>query len=499
MASLGGGGIIPDTWDYEADVVIVGFGGAGSAAAHKACELGAEVLILEKMSEQYSGGDTCCCAGMLTAGKDPEEFIESSNYTMSEASANALSQAVDEAYDWAVSTGLTFYENIAVVEGGAPILYQSISRAALESGANVLYETPATELIQDPVTKEIKGVYASQNGSRIAVKARKGVLLCCGDYMASPELMSTFHFSHLVQYSGGSPAITGDGIIMANAVGAKLTHTSDLCIEWGGLAIRKAGDELGTGLIYAGAGGADVYNPDVAFGTESRIFVNYSGERFMDEYAFLNHTKTTKTLSMLDITGAITDSFKEYVNLPMFLVMDSTCFNAGPLIGTVGGTWFESKGIYSWSADNQAELQKGWIVQADTLDELAAKMTSKYYMTGESVTVPADALKATVEKYNAGCAAGTDEFNRTAIAPMTTSPYYAAELCLEGIYTLGALAGDEKARVLNWSDEPIPRLYRCGNTGQGTEWMPIGVGGALGHGFMAAADVVTLDAWDEAQ
>ena len=50
--------LIPKTWDLEADVVVVGFGAAGAAASVTACELGAEVLILEKAPKGQEGGNT---------------------------------------------------------------------------------------------------------------------------------------------------------------------------------------------------------------------------------------------------------------------------------------------------------------------------------------------------------------------------------------------------------------------------------------------------------
>ena len=111
-----------------------------------------------------------------------------------------------------------------------------------------------------------------------------------------------------------------------------------------------------------------------------------------------------------------------------------------------------------WSEDNSAEIQKGWILKADTIDELIEKMA-------EVDEAPdAEAVKATIEKYNGYCAAGSDpDFQRTeaTLAPVSTPPYYAYPLYPGGCSTLGGPKKDVNAQVLDLDDKPIGRSV-CG-------------------------------------
>jgi len=494
---------IPETWDYEADIVILGFGGAGGAAAAKAAELGAQVIILEKMTEELAGGDTYCFGGGFFAPTGMEAYYYNANGTMTEETANEIFAKASEVYEWMSGSGLVYRENGYEVEGGAPAFYEVLRQNVLAAGAQVLYETPGVSLIQDPVTKEIKGVNALQGDKAITVKAKKGVIIATGDYVANHELCEALHWRQLKWATAGTPAATGEGGLMALAVGAKLEHANNNCWEWASVALRAASEEIGTAVLYTQASLEQIMaNAEGSSGVESKIFVNAAGKRFMDETTSLNHQKTTTDLPFLNLYAPLMDPNKEYVNLPMFLVIDDTCFKAAPLGKSIGINnpvcWAQCKGIYTWSDDNVAELDRGWILKADTIEELAAKMTSTTYMAGTSVTVPADALKQTIDEYNAGCAAGQDAFGRQVPQPIMTPPFYAVEVMPATVYTLGFLQADEKSRVISVENQPIPRLYGAGNVGQGTEMMPIGVCGTMGRGYMAAYDAAALTAWDAA-
>lgn len=59
--------------------------------------------------------------------------------------------------------------------------------------------------------------------------------------------------------------------------------------------------------------------------------------------------------------------------------------------------------------------------------------------------------------------------------PLDTPPYYAAEMNMCTLYSIGGLDGDEHSRVLDWDNQPIGRLYRAGNIGLNSDWFPLGV------------------------
>lgn len=113
--------------------------------------------------------------------------------------------------------------------------------------------------------------------------------------------------------------------------------------------------------------------------------------------------------------------------------------------------------IYLWSDDNLKEIDKGWIVKADTLPELAQKMK-----------VDPKGLEETIGKFNNYRAAGKDtEFSRNApsVLPLQTPPFYGIELGLSLINTQGGPRHNQHCQVLDYDNKPIPRLYAAGELG----------------------------------
>jgi predicted oxidoreductase len=113
--------------------------------------------------------------------------------------------------------------------------------------------------------------------------------------------------------------------------------------------------------------------------------------------------------------------------------------------------------IYEWSGDNRAEIDKGWIFQAETIADLAGK-----------IGADAAALETTIRDYNRACADSHDpQFGRTeaSLAPLDTPPYYAIELALTLVNTQGGPKHNIDCQVLDYNDKPIPRLYAAGELG----------------------------------
>lgn len=79
---------LPSAWDYEAEVVICGFGGAGAMAAKEAVACGLSHIVFEKAPEQYAGGATTCCAGVCNATTNVEALVASSMGYMTEEAAH---------------------------------------------------------------------------------------------------------------------------------------------------------------------------------------------------------------------------------------------------------------------------------------------------------------------------------------------------------------------------------------------------------------------------
>ena len=183
---------------------------------------------------------------------------------------------------------------------------------------------------------------------------------------------------------------------------------------------------------------------------KSWIEIDSDSKRFYDE-AGSYHRQHMKYMEY----GRYVDLPHERA-LPVSLIFDEKTREAGS-IGSQWLSWPTTTEGYTWSNDNLAEIEKGWIIKADTIEELAEKIDRD----------PAE-LKATIDAWNAACDAGVDaEFGRDPekMAKIDTAPYYAVSITPTLVATTGGAKRDTAGRVLNWNDEPIAGLYEAGELG----------------------------------
>jgi succinate dehydrogenase/fumarate reductase flavoprotein subunit len=452
--------------DDETDVLIVGYGAAGANAAIAAHDAGARVLILEKLG--FPGGNSGVCAGAMVI---PESMDEAIKYYRALSFGTADEELIRSFAEEMIGiprllTGLGAEFKVRRTEppNFPSFLSGQVKRIQVSpTGADgfrflqalvesrkvkVLMETGATALIQDPRTREVIGVKAQRQGKEMTLLARRAVILACGGYGYNRRMLADFHFPGATDYifPWGTPGNTGDGIKMASEAGAALWHMASL--EWGAFTARKPSQKFGT-AVGAGLGRT---MPEGSF-----IFVNKYGKRFMPENTSLIHRKAPLEILFFDHERA------EYRNLPAYMVFDDAYRRKGPIAsrrehfqemwgGPVGYPAVHK--IYEWSRDNQAEIDQGWVLQADTLADLAGK-----------IGADAPALEETVGHFNRACSEGGDpQFARPAksLAPLETPPYYAVELALTLVNTQGGPKHNKDCQVLDFSDRAIPRLYAVG-------------------------------------
>jgi len=183
------------------------------------------------------------------------------------------------------------------------------------------------------------------------------------------------------------------------------------------------------------------------------IFVNKYGKRFMKETKSIYHYKGPLDVFLFDHERA------EYPNVPAYLIFDDVHRKSGPISrkppDPVGYEIVHK--VHDWSNDNALEIDKGWIIKADTLADLAGK-----------INVERAGLEETIKQFNSYAAAGKDgAFNRSrdSMAPIQTPPYYALELGLVLVNTQGGPKHNRYGQVLDPDDKPIPRLYAAGELG----------------------------------
>jgi succinate dehydrogenase/fumarate reductase flavoprotein subunit len=513
---------LPETWDHEADVVVVGYGGGGACAAIEASDAGASVILLEKVPESLRGGNTSVSAAGMAQPYDKDMAVDhlyalclgNTDYPSTSLElVRAYVENIDGVFEWVSSRGGEWQTeglqhdaawNFVTGELGSDVagpgslhesgfddmtpvdkgygFFKFLSGLVEGKEIQVMYETPAQGLVQDPRTKEILGVKATNSsGEDIYLKARKGVVMALGGYENSPELQSQFLIPGIRLYPSGTPGNTGDGVYMVQEVGAALWHMNSATTARPGFLVPGR-------LMTPPQEWDGPYRVALGKGKQhSYIVVNKYGNRFADVLGIQNYTKKGSLMSstpFLYFDGNTFDPTEkgEYTNIPFFLIFDESRRLAGSWAvdglpgvqyGFAGG-----KGLYTWSEDCSKELENGLITQAGTIGELATKLG-----------IDATGLEATVAKYNGYCAAGEDaDFGRRAdtLHPLVTPPFYGTSLCLQISCTQGGPKRNGNAEVVDKNDKAIPRLYAAGEFG--------GIQGAMFHGTLCLDDAVMTGA-----
>ena len=337
-------------------------------------------------------------------------------------------------------------------EKAGPGLWQTLANAVEKvRQIKVLYATAGKELVQNPVTKEILGVVADEAGKKIHVKAKKGVILTCGGFEWNEEMKMEFFGYPTAFYA--NPGNTGEGIKMAQGVGAALWHINSC----GGRGIPK------TGLVPNPSGGYPHFG---AF-----IHVDKLGRRFYDE-SLSNYggSKKRPHTVWLEVLGFNT-TLHTFPKIPSYCIFDEATRLKGPICGNaIRGLLPDGKiqFFYQWSSDNSVEIEKGWIIKGETIEELAEKIKKTAENGGY---MDAATLKNTLTKWNKYCAAGKDsEFGADLdyLKPINKPPYYAQMLLPAGMATYGGPKRNAKSQVVDTADRPIPRLYAAGESDQFT-------------------------------
>ena len=440
---------VPKKWDQEFDVVILGAGGAGLAAAIEARDRGAKTVVLEKMP--VVGGSTIICGGALAfAGtdlqeqknvKDSKELLYKDLMTVGENMNDpVLVQAyVDnqmETYNWLKKIGVKF-TSLSIASGmSVPRAHQVIPSDALkvltdavkERGGQIVMETSGTKLVMDEKTGKIRGVIAERKGKKIAYGARKSVILASGGFSMNRELVAKFVPPMAKARTLVSPGCNGDGLKMAWAYGADFKDMPYIKATFGYHPESKSTKERAH-IYYKGA-----------------IIVNKEGKRFVNEsisYKLLGDAALAQT----DAMG--------------FSVWDAAIKEA-------------AKGDALAPVDQLEKL--GLLYIAPTIGELASKMG-----------VPAQTLEESVTEYNANVEKGTDPLGRKTLVAgfgkpvkIEKPPFYAFKSTGVILGTYGGLSINAKAQVLDIFGEAIPGLYAAGEVTGGVHGAAYMTGTAFG-------------------
>ncbi len=481
---------MPESWDAETDVLVIGYGGAGAVTAVTAHDAGARVMVIEKQAEDAHTSNTQMCLGVFLSPDTVEDTLAYMsvaslvNVDMPESkdidddTIRVWAEESVKNRDWLTAMGATGFEmfsnagrdsdwpgNDAIKayqmkkpDGTAGVgvdLFAFLDGLVQERGIEVRWNTPANRLIADP-SGVIVGVRVLQDGVEKSIRAARAVVLTTGGY----EFDQAAHRTYLPSYPMvfyGNPDNTGDGLRMAQDVGADLWH---MTVLGGGFKFKF--DDFPTAFA-------------PSFGTGSYVIVDRSGRRFNSE---------TKLGGYSGYWNALVYDTVNYTwpRIPTWFVFDEKRRQAGPIVWTAFGA-AGPIGMYDWSDDNSTEVESGWISSSDTLEGLAAK-----------IGVAPDALTDEVRGFNAGHGRGRDRaFDRpmNTIAPLDTPPYYAVPLWPGLNNTFGGPRRNAKSQILDTFGAPIERLYSAGELGSIFVQYPQGganIGECLAFGRIAGAN-----------
>lgn len=499
---------IPDA-DVTADVVVIGSGASGFMSAITAAKAGSKVVVLEK------AGNLAAVNGVKVSGpfavNTPvlrergttltvnEVFQHVMNYTHWEPNSALIRNYLEhssEAVENLLEIGYQFKEAnfrfktpFVDEKGGFHLILTDVDKrvrlwteAYEKYGVDAFFNTAAKEVLKE--NGKIAGVAGQRkDGSKVTVHA-KSVIIASGGYLGNKELLLKYlGTTHVNVAARGKSLCTGDGLAIAQKAGTILDKTFGYCgCEYGGTNPKASRPAT-----------QDKYDQNLAFkfGIYGNLLVDNQGKRFMNEGLLCDYPMSYGEEPTLRHSPYYAIVDQEYVDK----MRDEGLYEYLTKRGANHDNWFigsyykQRGALRSLDSDLEEGIHEGWIVKADTLEELAKK-------TGF------DHLTGTVASYNSYCEKGEDEqfgANPWYLSSVKQGPFYAIECEVSAWSTFGGVKTDDECRALAEDDQVIPGMYVVGTDNGSMMYSPyydipgfcygscIGSGVIAGHGASAYA------------
>ncbi|MEQ3363030.1 FAD-dependent oxidoreductase [Raoultibacter massiliensis] len=426
---------------HDCDILVIGSGAAGLAAAVQAGELGANTICIE--SQSVAGGNMNGVEGCFGVGSrmqkeegievDPGEVIrleiEQSQYRCSGPGYVDMVHNSGENIDWLLDNGVTFGQ-VDVDKGDILVFHRfanhtggkdyvpAMVEAAEKNGVTFMYDTEGTSLIKAD-DGSVAGAYAeTKGGDAIQINA-KSVIIATGGFADNQDYMAECGLKPNSYVIGGVPGHDGLGHQMGIGAGAKSNRESTAML---------AAFKVPTTPGYYDNGKFDFV---VGIAAPYSMWINEKGERFINE----------------DFAGAnaMAMTMPTWKNEKTYIIMDAPMMDM----------------FVNGDADAQKQLEDAIgeqeILKADTLDDLASQ-----------ASIDASALTETVDRYNGFAATGADlDYGKSAEAmmPLSTAPFYAIHVIPQVNTSIGSLQTDRTFHAVDENYEPIKGLYVVGVEG----------------------------------
>ena len=409
--------------ELSTDIVIVGAGGAGMTAAINAAQAGKDVILLEKMP--YAGGNTTKATGGMNAAEthyqaeqgiedSVEQFVEDTmeggHNINDRALVETMAENSAEGIDWLDSIGAPLPKvsfsggatnaRIHAPEDGSGVgayLVTALLKKVNDLDINVMYNTTATELISSDGT--VTGVKAESNDTNYTINA-KAVILATGGFGNNEDMIVKYRKDLKGTVTTSAPGITGDGIVMAEDVGADLVDIEQI-------QLHPTVEQKTSMLITESVRG------------DGAILVNQDGKRFTDELL----TRDVVSAAELEQPGSYA-----------YIIFDQRL----------------REGLKA----TEKYISTGITVQGDTIEDLAEKIDVDPKTLAETLN--------NWNKYVAD--KNDPDFGRTTgmEKDLSQAPYYAIKIAPGIHHTMGGVHINTSAEVIDTDDQVIPGLFAAG-------------------------------------
>jgi succinate dehydrogenase/fumarate reductase flavoprotein subunit len=451
---------LPQHWDYEVDVIVAGSGNGGMSSAIAAARGGARTLVVE--IDSATGGSSAMSGGGIRIGgaNSYEEYLEVTHGMHDPTFSRAYFDGYLEYIAWLKAIGAAVRPGVqpgidvwmgtktnAPSEQQCREYFDSLERIFSEAGGTLLLQTRARQILTDE-NGAIIGLRArrwtrtpdDEDGEIIHIKARN-IVLSMGGFQNNKELCTRYIGPEADLISAvGSPYNRGEGMILGQEVGAALSGSMSGIYgsymsafparrpmenpeEW-----RKAGDSDKTDLF-----NLLFFNTPPGF-----LAVNLNGKRYVDE-GEIRYRVAQATARQPRATGVMLFDAAMYAEIEDLNVPE-------PGTGATEGEKFATR----------ARLEGEVLFKFDSIEALA----DHFDKIGPNRIYKANLLKTIAENNRAADAGDPNlDYYRSELRKLATAPFYAWPFTAGVVYTMGGLAINTSAQVLDQQRLPIPGLY----------------------------------------